>query len=747
MLTNSRRLPITLILFFVVISLQSFAGATKKALLIGIDIYLPENATAVNSPGRSLINLDGCVNDALSIKTILSSNYGFDKKNIVFLSNGKANRDGIMNAIRNLIGTSTKGDIVFIYYAGHGSQIKNTASTEADMQDETIVPSDAYLGTPDIRDKEINELFYQLSAKGVILTIIFDSCHSGSIGRGLADQEPKSRHLAPVANAQVNDPSVVHNLVEKNVLIISAAQDDETAKEQKDERGDPHGAFTYALIQALRTLPANAPAIKIFESTRAVIKYNGKSQEPVFEGNDTRKNSSLIGAPRESISNTISFAILKNTSIDEISIQGGYISGINPGCILKKIYAKDTVVLKVTAVNGANSSTAEVSKGDLKLIKAGDMFEVTEWAFSGQTALKVYIPTGNFDFATMNEIAQRSFNYIKSEQRLKLVDDPTEASNIYTVFFTGKTWMLHKPTGETIDLGDPPSTADFNQNIPDSSNVFISLPAYTSLNDALIEFYKTNNAITVTPNSSEADYVFCGRLYNDALEYAFTSTTPTNGKELTILPVRTDFVKFSGEADLMKKSVDTLTDYSVKIAKIKAWLTLEAPPDEGSFPYFLALQNSTTGKIVSSGEIKESEIYGLVLIKDAVNAKQWDGLKRFVYVSSIDSKGKSSLMFPLSNVENHFPLTDELQDTIFLGRKQLFRVTPPFGYDHYILLALDEQLPNVDVFNSDAVRSRGSSSPLLTYLTGSGLKSRGNEMFVSPSSWKKQVVTTKSIKK
>jgi len=88
-----------------------------------------------------------------------------------------------------------------------------------------------------------------------------------------------------------------------------------------------------------------------------------------------------------------------------------------------------------------------------------------------------------------------------------------------------------------------------------------------------------------------------------------------------------------------------------------------------------------------------------------------------------------------------------LPDTIFLGRRQLFMVTPPLGYDHYILLALDEQIPNADVFNSDAVRSRTSTSPLMDYLIAGGVKSRGNELFVSPSSWKKQVVTIKSRSK
>jgi len=104
-------------------------------------------------------------------------------------------------------------------------------------------------------------------------------------------------------------------------------------------------------------------------------------------------------------------------------------------------------------------------------------------------------------------------------------------------------------------------------------------------------------------------------------------------------------------------------------------------------------------------------------------------------------------MFPISNVENHYPLGDELPDTINLGRRQLFQVTPPYGYDHYILLALDEQIPNVEIFNSEAVNTRGYTSSLLNYLVAGRVKSRGNEMFISPSSWKKQVITIRSRSK
>lgn len=105
------------------------------------------------------------------------------------------------------------------------------------------------------------------------------------------------------------------------------------------------------------------------------------------------------------------------------------------------------------------------------------------------------------------------------------------------------------------------------------------------------------------------------------------------------------------------------------------------------------------------------------------------------------------MLFPLSNVENHYPIGDELPDTINLGRRQLFEVTPPFGYDHYILLSLDEQIPNADVFNSEAVNTRGYTSPLLKYLVNGGVKARGNEIFISPSSWKKQVMTIQSRSK
>jgi len=735
------------ILLYILLSCSLFAEGTKRALIIGIDIYLPDNVAGINSKRPSWINLDGCVNDAMSIKTLLEAKYGFGEDHICLLSNEKATREGIINGIKQLTEISQKGDIVVIYYAGHGSQIRNVTSSEADQKDETIVPSDGYLGVADIRDKEINELFYQLSEKGVILTAIFDSCHSGSISRGLADHEPKSRYLSPVPNAQVNDPTIPQELMGKNVLIVSAAQDEESAKEQEDEQGNPHGAFTYALIKTLMTLPANSPAIKIIESTRAVMKYNGKSQEPVFEGNDIRKNSTLIGVQRESIPNIQTFAVLKNEDKDNITLQGGYISGIRSDCKLMKVDNQDTLLLQVIQLNGANSSLAKIIKGDFDKIKPGDLFQVTDWAIEAPNALKVFIPSSADDYNGLCISAQKLIGALKSNSNIQLIADPTTVDSFNTVFYSGKNWMLHKTTGEFISFIEMLSGSSVHKALPSGGKVFVSLPVFKGLSFALNELYKNNSTISVTQNSAEADFVLSGRYNNGTIEYAYISTTPSTVNNLTVLPARTNFVRFSQEPVNLKNAADTLITYSNRIAKIKGWLTLASPPDDGSFPYYLALRNASTGKVVTSGNISENEIYGLILVKDPINAQNWDGSRRFVYVSSIDNSGKSSLMFPLSNVENHYPVGVELPDTIFLGRRQLFMVTPPFGYDHYILLALDEQIPNVDVFNSEAVRTRGYASPLLKYLVNGGVKSRGNELFISPSSWKKQVVTIRSKRK
>ena len=52
------------------------------------------------------------------------------------------------------------------------------------QEDQTLVPADNWRNVPDIREKEISRILFNAVRKGVIVTFIADSCHSGSLARG-----------------------------------------------------------------------------------------------------------------------------------------------------------------------------------------------------------------------------------------------------------------------------------------------------------------------------------------------------------------------------------------------------------------------------------------------------------------------------------------------------------------------------------------------------------------------------------
>ncbi|HYK57382.1 MAG TPA: caspase family protein, partial [Flavisolibacter sp.] len=274
-----------LILFF---SSQAIAQI-QKALIIGIDIYKPENAVTAASAGRAnWMNLDGCVNDATAVRDLVVAKYGFLNANTTTLFNEQATRARIISELKKLASEAKKGDVIFVYYAGHGSQVYNSLSPETDKKDESIVPSDSYKGAVDIRDKELAALFNLILDKGALLTVIFDSCHSGSIGRGFINEPPKMRFIEE-SRTDAKDDYVPVRPETRNALILSAAQDFEFAKEQRDENNIPHGAFTIALLKALQQLSPDASVSNIFTSITSIMKYYGKTQEPVLAANDLRK--------------------------------------------------------------------------------------------------------------------------------------------------------------------------------------------------------------------------------------------------------------------------------------------------------------------------------------------------------------------------------------------------------------------------------------------------------------------------
>jgi len=300
-------------------------GASRRAILVGIDNYNPDATTqaqllrdlkppAVKRPvveGDAKYwrfdDLDGAVNDVRLMKAVLQS-LGF--QDFVVLTDRDATADAILQALqKNLVDDAQPGDLRLFYYSGHGNHVKNRASAEQQQEDQTLVPADNWRNVPDIRDKEISRILFHAARKSVIVTMIADSCHSGSLARGVWNSGGKARTNSgtragtpgvtlhePVANDPPDRDPATHQPIDPEmlgVLTLAAAQPNQEAREVQTEDG-PHGAFTWALAQSLRF--ASEPMDRIFARTMAALGANGAIQQPVM-GGPSRFSQTILGQP------------------------------------------------------------------------------------------------------------------------------------------------------------------------------------------------------------------------------------------------------------------------------------------------------------------------------------------------------------------------------------------------------------------------------------------------------------------
>ena len=136
----------------------------KLALCIGIDEY-------------KVAALSGCVNDAREWSRSLLR-LGFE---VDLLINEQATAREIVDRITSLIETASKGDVVVVQYAGHGTQFLDHDGDEVDHYDEALVSVDCDQGNF-VLDDELREIFEKV-AGDINVTCFLDCCHSGSATR------------------------------------------------------------------------------------------------------------------------------------------------------------------------------------------------------------------------------------------------------------------------------------------------------------------------------------------------------------------------------------------------------------------------------------------------------------------------------------------------------------------------------------------------------------------------------------
>jgi len=733
----------------------------RRALLVGICLYKPQQAEdkpgdpgvvkaetgkrQAPSVGRgggraAFSNLDGPKTDIAAMRELLTRKYAFTA--VDTLEDQKANRAAILGAIKkDLVDDAAAGDVCVFYYSGHGSRVRNSKGGEPDGYDESIVPADSNQGALDIRDKELARLFLQALNKGVTLTAIFDSCHSGSIGRGYPVEE-RTRMLPFIETDVAQEPGFRQPPGQAGALIISASQDNEEAKERMYE-GTWRGNFSWALISVLNqpSVAVNEPAERVFQRVTSFMKGEGVTHQPVLEGNQERRRGPLFGKASGVAAEgpTASLIEVKDGVIADL--QGGQAMGLSKGTELKKLTtgpAEKPVRLRITEVKGLNRSEAMVIEGSPATLKPGDLFSISRWAAPERADLKVWIPPA-LPKADLERAAQE-LAVLRESNSVELVLDPTEQSPTYLVQYEASGWKALMPGGRSQALAGTSAVAKLASGMTGRPPLFINLPPSTELRQAIKIGPGTNRtSIEITKSPQDANYVLAGRMNGDNVEYAWVRpgvTKEDKERGSNPLPVRTDWTA----------STEKLEEQAVTLSRIRGWLEIQASTSQ-SFPYTLALRKTGTDEIFRQGDVHEGAKYDLVLLADeaALKRLQEDNQRvrqRRVYVFAIDSQGNSALLFNrLGDVENLYPLEPDLPPlkqpkAILLGQAGMITMAPPFGLDTYILLTTEERIPDPFILEFDGVisRGKGSETPLEKLLKGIGSASRAPKAEV-PLNW------------
>lgn len=233
----------------------------KKALLMGINRY--------RVPGS---DLRGCVNDVRQMRDVLIELYNFPKDGISVLTDLDSTKAAMQKALEKLVAAARSGDVLFVHYSGHGSNVPDKSGDEADFRDEILCPTDLDWKDP-LLDDWLRSLFDTV-AEGVNLTVVMDCCHSGTNTRAIMPLDSKApmqrflpcpldllavesgralrgalRSTRKTGPSQATAPDVKD--VDLPEILITGCRDDQTSADAFIE-GDYHGALTHSLVSTIR---------------------------------------------------------------------------------------------------------------------------------------------------------------------------------------------------------------------------------------------------------------------------------------------------------------------------------------------------------------------------------------------------------------------------------------------------------------------------------------------------------------
>ena len=369
---------------------------TIHALLIGIDHY---------KPNRLYKSLKGAVRDINLVDTYLRKELKLPAERIRRLTSPNQEDTAllearsaqeqeptyanIVNTFKDITESAQPGEQVYIHYSGHGGRATTIyKELKGDGQnDEGLVPMD--IGEQDgryLRDVELATLLKRMTDKGLIVTVILDSCNSGGATRGDCDIRGSNeddtvdrRKDSLVASREelvsnwlsLNEGTKPTSWVPepRDYVLLAACRPTEYAFEYAVNGKERHGALTYWMIDTLRTVPGILSYKTLHDRIGAKIQSKFPSQLPMLLGEGDRL---VFGSSIVSTQHTV-MVIDTDASQTQVKLNAGLANGLSSGTRFA-IYPLNTpdftdkqkqlAIVEVMEVQASSSSARVLGEAD-----------------------------------------------------------------------------------------------------------------------------------------------------------------------------------------------------------------------------------------------------------------------------------------------------------------------------------------------------------------------------------------------
>ncbi|MFF9123953.1 caspase domain-containing protein [Streptomyces sp. NPDC014889] len=240
------------------------------AFMVGINDY----------PAKTAEPLTGCVNDITEARRLLVDRTGGAAR-IRAVLDGAATVTAVEDGIRTFLGAAGPGDTALFWFSGHGTEEAASGADlliEATGRNQALVCADGPLP-----DKRLGALLDAVAARGVHMAAVLDCCYAGGATRNAGEASDLTARFAPPLSGwrtPAGRDVAVPQGPARHVLLAASRLDQPSYEGHFG--GRRHGAFTHALLGAVRAAGPEATYRQLLAAADARVQRSGGRQQPVL---------------------------------------------------------------------------------------------------------------------------------------------------------------------------------------------------------------------------------------------------------------------------------------------------------------------------------------------------------------------------------------------------------------------------------------------------------------------------------